>query len=964
MRYLFRARRLGVALLLGGALAASPVSATVICVPNVGIAGTCDVAAASIGAGIALANVGGGDIVLVGPGTWSEFVTIDRSLALRSTGGRAVTTIAPPVTPTANLGTVRVAPGVNGVEIGGPSSGFTIQGVDNVSPGIESAAVYFQGNHSIVTVRDNEIVAAGDAGLMSEFGGVNSGFLIQGNVFSGQTFTGPTPAGNGFALQFTLPNVPRQLVVMGGGAGGGSTSSISFVGNQVTGTAGAINASLQEQGNNLVTIDTNGGTISGNTFAGTTTRFGVSFRARGPNTVITGNTFVATGLESLTLGLPATGHLFVQTTGADLATIAAANAFDKGVYVNATTGTLGLSIELAVSAVPVSTTVEVLPGVYDEQVSITTNGVTVNGTGAVVRPSSLVSDATQGSPCSNGVGTAIVLVAGASGVTLNGLTVDGSLINPMPARFIGLYFRNASGSVNGGSVMNVKNSPLDGAQNGQGIYIQAKGPNVAIVDVTGVTVSGIQKNGITYNGCGCADAVDGIASGTASGNIVTGAGDVPVIAQNAIQVGFGAGPVTISDNTIAGHRYTGNPSNGTAAGILVFSSKNNVITGNEISDGNNGIVFQGGSFGLCLPGDSTGNVATCNRVTGHDLFSYDVGISADAAANVVEDNAIAGNATGIDGTAITSGSLDAENNWFGCATGPNTAGCDTTAGAVDATPFRAAIPPCLTCTADADCTDGLTCTGTETCQAGSCVAGTPVDCSGSSDQCNVGTCLEPAGTCIATPKPNGTACTSGDVCTLPDTCQGGVCLAGGIGDGDGDTICDPDDNCPVDPNTDQRNIDGEDGGDPCDPSEGALNPTRLRLKASGGGANPNGSVQLKGDFLATLPGEVFSPSAGITVYVEDALGQARTVTFAAGDCSIKPTKITCRTPDKASKASFSQRPTAPGLWRFTIVSKKQALTAPFLGPVDVVLSYDGSIDRTGVITDCAASFTRLTCREF
>lgn len=958
-------RGLGVALLaLGVASVASDVSAAVICVPNAGISGACGPTAPSIGAGIALANVGGGDVVLVGPGTWTEFVAIDRSLALRSSGGRAVTTIAPPTTPTANLGTIRVAPGVNGVEIGGPGSGFTIQGVDNLSPGIESAAVYFQGNHSIVTVRDNEIVAAGDSGLSTEFGAVNSAYLIQDNVFSGQTFTGPTPAGNGFAQQFTLPNVPRQLVVMGGGAGGGSTSSVSFIGNQVTGSAGGINGTGQEQGNNLVTIDTNGGTISGNTFAGTTTRFGVSFRARGPNTVISGNTFVSTGLEALTLGLPATGHLFVQSTGADLATLAAANTFDKGVYVNATTGTLGLSIELAVSAVPVSTTVVAMPGVYDEQVSITTNGVTLDATGAIVRPTSLVSDVTQGSPCSNGVGTAIVLVSGATGVTLNGLTVDGSLINPMPARTIGLYFRNASGAVVGGSVMNVKNAPLDGVQNGQGIYVQAKGPNVAAVDVTGVTISGIQKNGITYNGCGCADAVDGVATGTVSGSLVTGAGDVPVIAQNGVQVGFGAGPVTISDNTITGHRYTGNPSNGTAAGILVFSSKNNVITGNDVSDGNNGIVFQGGSFGLCVAGDTTGNVATCNRITGHDLFSYDVGVSSDAAANTIEDNAIAGNTTGVDGTAIGSGSLDAENNWWGCATGPNTAGCDTTTGSVDASPFRASIPPCLSCTTNAECDDGLTCTGSETCQAGTCAPGTPVDCSGSSDQCNVGTCLEPAGTCTAVPKPNGTACTSGDVCTLPDTCQAGVCLAGGIGDGDGDTICDPDDNCPVDPNTDQSNIDSEDGGDVCDPSEGALNPTRLRLKASGAGPNPNGSVQVKGDFLATLPGEVFTPASGIVVFVEDALGQSRTITFAAGDCSVKPTKITCRTPDKSSKASFSQRPTAPGLWRFTIVSKKQALTAPFLGPVDVVLSYDGSIDRTGVISDCAATFSRLTCREF
>ncbi|MCW5891198.1 MAG: hypothetical protein KIT14_11690 [bacterium] len=354
-------------LALGGVLAASPASAAVICVPSLGIHGSCGVPAASIGAGIALASVGGGDVVLVGPGTYTEFVTIDRSVSLRSTTGRAATIIAPPATPTANLGTIRLSPGMNGVEIGGPAGGFTIHGVDDLSPGIESATVYLQGNHSLVTVRDNEIVAAGDAGFQTEFG---------------------------------------------------------------------------------------------------------------------------------------------------------------------------------------------------------------------------------------------------------------------------------------------------------------------------ATVSGL--------------------------------------------------------------------------------------------------VFQGGSFGLCLPGDSTGNVATCNRITGHDDLPYDVGVSADAAASTVRDDAIAGNATGIDGSAITSGMLDAADNWWGCATGPNTAGCDPTVGAVAATPFRSAIPPCLACSADAECDDGLICTGSETCQAGTCTAGTPVDCTEAGDQCNVGACLEPAGACVAVPKPNGTVCTSGSACSLPDSCQGGVCLAGGV----------------------------------------------------------------------------------------------------------------------------------------------------------------------------------------
>src|SRR6185295_19961344 len=51
----------------------------------------------------------------------------------------------------------------------------------------------------------------------------------------------------------------------------------------------------------------------------------------------------------------------------------------------------------------------------------------------------------------------------------------------------------------------------------------------------------------------------------------------------------------------------------------------------------------------------------------------------------------------------------------------------------------------LACTLDAECDDGLACTGIETCVLGSCVAGTPVDCSSLADQCM--DCTEPAGTC-------------------------------------------------------------------------------------------------------------------------------------------------------------------------------------------------------------------------
>ncbi len=940
------------AICLGGILAlgtAAEVHGDVVCVPNDGIDGSCTggKGAATINAGIALAAHG--DTVLVDDGTYTEFVVIDRNIALLSRNGRAATTIDPPASPTTALGTIRVAGGSVGVEIGAVGQGFTINGVDNTSPGIESAALYFQGSHSDAQVIDNAIIAAGDAGLQTEFGATVSGFVVSDNEFSGQTFTGAGPEGNGFGDQFSAPNRPRQLVAMGGGSGGGNTSNTTFTNNLVSGASGGCNSGGQEQGNTLITVDSNGATISGNVFSGSTSRFATSLRARGPSTTIAGNTFVSAGLFAACatpIVPPATGHVFVQNTGETTGTVAAANTFDLGVYVDVAVGTIGVSLEAAVSVAPAGSTIVALPGFYDEQISITTANLTIEGAGATIRPSSVVTDTTQGSPCSNGAGTAIVLVSGVGGVTLNDLTVDGSLINPMPARFIGIYFRNASGAINGGAVLNMQNSPLNGAQNGLGIYVQANGPNVATVDTVGVTVTGYQKNGITYNGCGCALAIDGVATGVVSGNTVAGAGDVSVIAQNGIQVGFGAGPVTVTGNTINGHRYTGNPANGTGSGILVFSSSNNDITLNQVSDGNNGVVFQGGSFSLCDPGDSTGNSATCNQITGHDAFSYEVGVSADAAANNVQDNAITGNSTGIDGSAIGFGSLAAENNWWGCPTGPNTAGCDSTDGAVDADPFRASIPTCIACNVDAECDDGLACNGSETCDTGVCVSGAPPDCSASADECNAGSCNEP-GVCVPLPLADGTPCSPAVSCSAGNECSAGACSAD---DSDGDLVCDADE-------------------------RGTLSLRKLTLRKSTKQVDRD-QWHLLGEIdTASAPsafGTVATTGGLEVILFHDSpapLTEVSRFTFSPAQCKANGGRIRCRDSVTRSVLTLRKR-SAPNFFRVRAKISRQDLVKPLLSQAPLwvsIRSIEGgtTVDRGDDIGPggCSESGSTIKCRD-
>lgn len=258
-----------------------------------------------------------GDTIIVAPGTYNENITINKDITLVSSGGRDVTTIVGQGS--SALGTVLVTTGGDGATIGGIGQGFTVVGINNSNPGIESAAIYLQGARSNITIQGNDVVANGDAGLQGETLPLTN-LVIDSNIFSGQTFVGPTPAGNGFGTQFTEANVPRQLVVLG--SNNGTSANIQFTNNQVTGTTGGINGSGQPQGNTLVTIDADNSTISGNSFTGFTNRFATQLRSREVDTDITNNSFSNAnggnvGIFVETDGVPGTysGNTFSASNG-------------------------------------------------------------------------------------------------------------------------------------------------------------------------------------------------------------------------------------------------------------------------------------------------------------------------------------------------------------------------------------------------------------------------------------------------------------------------------------------------------------------------------------------------------------------------------------------------------------------------------------------------------------------------
>jgi hypothetical protein len=249
---------------------------------------------------------------------------------------------------------------------------------------------------------------------------------------------------------------------------------------------------------------------------------------------------------------------------------------------------------------------------------------------------------------------AAVLVTAITGVTLSNLIVDGSQnqINGCAPDLMGVYFQNASGTITNSAVRYFElASGLEGCQSGEGIFVEAGGGGTAAVTASGNSVHDFQKNGITADELG--------ASLTATSNAVTGWGPTPFIAQNGIQIGFGA-TGTITSNTVTNVVYspctstsncgasaTGiliydpssgvntrmNNISGTQGAIYYLSASNGSITNNTISQT---LVFDGIAIDTDESNPGTGNTVSAN----HILNSSESGMYVNTASNSITNNTI------------------------------------------------------------------------------------------------------------------------------------------------------------------------------------------------------------------------------------------------------------------------------------------------------------------------------------
>jgi parallel beta-helix repeat protein len=268
------------------------------------------------------------------------------------------------------------------------------------------------------------------------------------------------------------------------------------------------------------------------------------------------------------------------------------------------------TIQLAVDSVPAGTVIKICPANYPEQVVVNKN-LTLTGVNSgtadnpvLVIPSGGFVPNTASLTSGHPIAAQILVQSPATAVIITKLAVDGSNSNLNSgcddARLIGIYYQNASGTVGFVTARNqAQNAANFGCQDsaGLGIFVQSASPSTSTVTIQNSTVRGYQKNGITGNEVG--------TTVTIANNSVVGAGPTTT-GQNGIEVAFGA-TGNVRNNTVADDDFIGSPA---GSGILIYDSGNMTISGNSVTNAQNGIpIVTDGAF----PADT--NVVSNNHVS-------------------------------------------------------------------------------------------------------------------------------------------------------------------------------------------------------------------------------------------------------------------------------------------------------------------------------------------------------------
>jgi len=331
------------------------------------------------------------------------------------------------------------------------------------------------------------------------------------------------------------------------------------------------------------------------------------------------------------------------------------------------------TIQAAVNAVPAGSTIDVCPGTYAEQVTISTpltlKAISVGNSSQAIIAISATGLSTTVSEYFGTVAPQVEVTAGP--VNITGITVDGSAGagNCPSVNYIGIYYGNgSSGTVNDAQV---RNQNCQTGPNGIGIAAESTGTSTQTVTIENNNLSNNNYVGI-FATCECSQTqptLSALITNNYLSNQNQGIVDFNVggkVEENFIN-NNGTGISTtsplspVSGNTVIGGGY----------GILLFSFEGNItVTGNTVN---------GAAYGMAVESAST---VTSNRITnasyygiwlytagatvkGNTITQSNVGIDLGCNANTVTGNTIDGSQLGLSYVPAT---FNGVNNFYNVAT--------------------------------------------------------------------------------------------------------------------------------------------------------------------------------------------------------------------------------------------------------------------------------------------------------
>ena len=337
---------------------------------------------------------------------------------------------------------------------------------------------------------------------------------------------------------------------------------------------------------------------------------------------------------------------------------------------SATTATPYTTINAAAADASDGDTIQVCPGTYTENIS-TNKVLTFLGAqaGQDARSRSGAETIVQGG------GNTVFTLTGA-GSTIDGFTITGAnadLNVPTPGVFFNgnsMTARNdiftedeSAATIIGNSATFTQNAVTAPAGGGYGFFFNSNtGSDSSVTD------NAFDGN-LDFGAVNVADPSGPLDGLTISGNTAdtTAGGNFAVLG--------GTRNVTITDNTVTGSANSG-------TGILLLGDDvGYTITGNVISGLNASAVSITGGFGYATNGGGTvSRNAFKNNLRGINVVDMDAAAKLTANLNILVGNTTGGTPTSPNAAIrnTTTGTVSAQNNYYGCQTGPNTSGCDAT----------------------------------------------------------------------------------------------------------------------------------------------------------------------------------------------------------------------------------------------------------------------------------------------